>query len=155
AGLVGISLFIVHFGDRYFLQRYTSLEEVGTYALAYKFGMMLSYVQFPFSAYWSSQIYKVLRGENGSELFVRIFSYYLLAMVSAALLLILFSGPLITLLAAPTFRSAAILVPGIVLAYLLRAAGDYFRSLFYLNKRVGDDAWLNLIASAVCLTGYI
>ena len=37
-GLGGLAMFVIHSGDRFFLQRTVSLAEVGIYALAYKLG---------------------------------------------------------------------------------------------------------------------
>ena len=38
-GLGGVAMLVIHYGDRFFLQRSASLADVGIYSLAYKLGM--------------------------------------------------------------------------------------------------------------------
>jgi len=46
-GMVG--MFVLHFYDRFFLNHYATLEQVGIYAIAYKFGFLISQVvAYPF-----------------------------------------------------------------------------------------------------------
>ena len=50
-----IGMYYITFGDRYFIQHYHTIETVGIYALAYKFGFMLfALIWVPFSTYWSA-----------------------------------------------------------------------------------------------------
>ena len=57
-GVGGVAMLVIHYGDRFFLQRSASLADVGIYSLAYKLGMLISYVQQPFTTYWTSQMYQ-------------------------------------------------------------------------------------------------
>src|SRR5690606_13548212 len=38
-----LGMFVINYGDRYFLKHFTTLAEVGVYSLGFKFGYMLSY----------------------------------------------------------------------------------------------------------------
>ncbi len=149
--LAGIAMFTMHYIDRFILQRYTTLAEIGIYSLAYKIGMMVSYLHGSFQAYWTSQMYEVVRGKQGTRVYSSVFTYLVLFLSLVGLGLVVSAGPALHVFAGPAFRSAAILVPWLVLAYVLRATGDYFRGIFYIENTPGTDARLNWLGAAVCV----
>ena len=152
--LTGIALFTIHYVDRFILKRYVTLAEIGVYSLAYKIGMLISNVHMSFQSYWTAQMYQLLVGRTGERLFSAVFTYVLLFLTGVGVLLSVFSGPAITIIAAPDYWGARILVPYILLAYVLRAVGDHFRGLFYTENRPDLDARLNWIGAAVCIAAY-
>jgi O-antigen/teichoic acid export membrane protein len=154
-GVVGICMYLVNSGDRYFLQRFASLEQLGYYAVAYKAGMLLSYLQASFSSYWGAQHYKLLREPNAKEIYGRIFTYLMFAMATGVVVISAFAAPGFEVLVAPSFSPGAKLAPWIAGAYLVRAAADYLRTIFYFKARTGLDAIVYSVSAAVCLAGYI
>jgi len=152
--LTGVAYFIIHFGDRFVLQRYVSLTELGVYSAGYKIEMLVSYIHSSFHTYWSAQIYEIVRREDGRKMFARVFTYMILVLATCALGLTLFAGPLLAVLATPAYYPAAAIVPVIVAAYFVRAIGDFFRCLLYVNNRPGLDAFYNWIGAGVGLAGY-
>ena len=150
--LAGIAMFAMHYFDRFILQRYTTLADIGIYSLAYKIGMMVSYLHSSFQAYWTSQMYEVVRGKQGMRVYSSVFTYLVLFLSAVGLSLVVSAGPALRVFAGPAFQSAAILVPWLVLAYVLRATGDYFRSMFYIENTPATDARLNWLGAVVCVT---
>jgi O-antigen/teichoic acid export membrane protein len=150
----GAALFVIHFGDRFFLQHYRNLATVGIYGLAYKVGMLIGFVQSSFQSYWSAQMFQVLRRNDSAEVFARVFTYLITLLSFLGLALIFAARPLIELLTAPSFRAASALVPYIVVAYFIRAIGDFFRMLFVVEKRPELDAFCNWLGAGFCLAGY-
>jgi O-antigen/teichoic acid export membrane protein len=153
-GLTGIALFVIHSGDRFFLQRYTSLAEIGLYSLAYKLGMLISYVYLSFSNFWSANMYSIVSGEKAEYIYARVNTYMMLVLSCGGLGIVLFRAPALHLLASPQFWPASVYVAWIALAYMIRAQGDYFRLALYLDRKVGVDARQNWIAAAFCLALY-
>jgi len=153
-GIAGIGLFLIHFGDRFFLQRYASLGEIGIYALAYKLGMLVSQIQLAFGTYWGAQGYQILRSPEGPQVFARVNTYLMAAVVWGGLAIVSFTPPVVALMAAPPYAAAVQYVPWIVLAYVLRVEADYFRFTLYLDAATGTDAALVWIGAAVCTLGY-
>lgn len=153
-GIGGLGLFVMHFGDRFFLQRFASLSEVGLYALAYKLGMLVSQVAAAFGTYWTAQGYAILARPEGPSLFARVNTYMLAVVLWAGVIIVAFSPPVIGLIAAPAYFPALQYVPWIVLAYVLRSEADYFRFTFYLDGRTAADALLIWAAAGLCLAGY-
>jgi O-antigen/teichoic acid export membrane protein len=153
-GLGGIGLFVIHSGDRFFLQRYVSLADLGIYALAYKLGMLVSQVQVAFSTYWTAHGYDVLRSEQGARVFAKLNTYMLAVIIWAGVAVIAFSPPVLRFMAAPQYLPALRYVPWIVLAYVLRAEADYFRFLLYVDGRTSADAALITVSAVICVAGY-
>jgi O-antigen/teichoic acid export membrane protein len=145
------SVFLLHFSDRFILMRYIPTSELGVYSLAYKFGMLVAFVQWPFSNYWTSQMYTLLRAENGAVLFRRVFTYEVTALTYAAVLLTAAAGPALQVLTTPAFRGAVRLIPWLAAAYVIRAAGDQFRCIYHLNGRPGLDARTLWSAGVTCV----
>lgn len=153
-GVGGVSLFLIHYGDRYFLQRSASLADVGLYSLAYKIGMLVSYVQMPFNMYWNARMFDIVRQRNGSGVFARTCTYLTLVLTCFALVLALLGQPLIRILAGPAFQDCAQYIPLLLAAYVIRAIGDQFRNVFFLSNRTGSDARVVGISSIVCVMSY-
>jgi O-antigen/teichoic acid export membrane protein len=153
-GLVGLALFVIHYGDRFFLQRYVPLAEVGIYSVAYKLGMMISMPQTAFNQYWSGQVYFLIRGEGAVDRFARINTYAMLVLAFCGTGIVVFTSAVIHTFTTPQFWAAIPFVPGVVAAYLIRAQADYLRSAFYIAGKPGTDAQMNWIAAGVCLAAY-
>jgi O-antigen/teichoic acid export membrane protein len=153
-GVSGLGFLILHYGDRFFLQRYVSLAEIGIYALAYKLGMIVSFLLMPFEIYWSAQRFNLVKGPKGDKLFVRVCTYELLALTPVVMGLALFSEPLLRIMAGPAFLPAAPYVPWIAAAYLVRTIGSYFRNVFLLEGKTEWDAIVVWAGASLCLAAY-
>ncbi|WP_028575387.1 oligosaccharide flippase family protein [Desulfonatronovibrio hydrogenovorans] len=122
-----IGMFLMHFSDRFFIRHYVDLSELGIYALAYKFGMILSVlVAGPIFKIWNTQRFEIARQEKPDSVFGRMFTYFLLAVTSFALILCVFIDEAIHIMAAQAYQSAASLVPILVLAYLMISISGFF-----------------------------
>lgn len=152
--MTSLALLFIHFGDRFFLQHYRNLTDVGLYGLAYKIGMLISLIYSTFHAYWSAQVFDILRRADGEFVFSRVFTYLMLILSWSAVGLIVLSKPALRILTTPAFYSAAALVPVIVFAYWIRAIGDFFRYLFLVENRPVFDTICNILGAVVCLAGY-
>ena len=154
-GVSGVAMLVIHYGDRFFLQRSASLADVGIYSLAYKLGMLVSYVQLPFATYWTSQMYRIVRGVNGEAINARVCTYLTLALSGAAVVITVFCRPVLTLMTTPGFRSASLFIPMIAAAYVIRGLGDQFRNVFFMENRTGIDAQTSTLGSMLCVAGYV
>jgi O-antigen/teichoic acid export membrane protein len=153
--LAGLGLLFVHYGDRYFLQRSVSLADIGTYAVAYKIGLMVSFVVAPFNIHWQAQMYNVVRMPDGWAIYERLLTYLLVVLVAAALALSVFAGPILTLLAAPSYAPAARYVGWIALAYVLRSAAEQIKSVFNVYGKTGYHLQVALPTVALCAVCYV
>lgn len=136
--LVGASLafFVIHFSDRFFIAHFSSLEHVGIYSLGYKFGFLVTFlVGEPFGRAWNVQLYSYTKTPGWEKSFAKIFLYFFLALFLVWFGLTIFSHDIVSIIVGPSFRSAAIVIPGVALAYLFREVGDFFRNVLFINKR--------------------
>ena len=148
------AMFSIHYADRFVLNRYVGLHSLGLYSLAYKFGMLVSYIQAAFQMYWSAHMYEVLKREDREMIFSRLFTYLIAIMSTCVVAIVLFARPLLELLTTVTFVPASAMIPWIAGAYVLRAAGEFFRTALYVANKPMRASQLNWFAAAVCLGGY-
>ena len=129
--------FIVHFADRFFIVRSPGgLGEAGVYSLAYKFAFLVTYlVGEPFGRVWNVSLYGDAGRPGWRRRFSRILRYLVFFLFFVAVGIALFVDEALVVLADSAFHGAAGLVPLLVLAYVLREFGDFFRTLLYINKR--------------------
>jgi len=149
--LTCIAMFILHSGDRFILQRYGNLSVIGIYSLGYKIGMLVALIHGAFNTYWFAQVFQIAKRDDGREVISRTFTYMAAVLSLVALGLIVVTPVILALVVGPAFAPAAAIVPLIVVAYLVRAFGDFFRALFYVANRPGLDAASNWIGALVCV----
>lgn len=135
--LSSVSFFTIHFADRFFLKHYANLTQVGLYALAYKFGFLVTYlVGQPFENVWSVNMYGHVGEPGWKREFARVASYLMFFLVLAAVGLGLFIDQVLRMMADPAYLPAAVVVPVLAFGYAFREVGDFFRGLLFINKRV-------------------
>ena len=94
-----LAMFIVHFSDRYILREFGTLEAVGLYAVAYKFGMLVStLVGQPFSLIWGNRLHSYYWHENRDALYNETLSGLTFALCLVALGISLFIEPVLALM---------------------------------------------------------
>jgi O-antigen/teichoic acid export membrane protein len=114
---------ILTFADRYMLERYRSLSEVGLYSLAYNVSMVLNLVASSINQAWGPVYYDLAATEEGRKKLPRLTTVYAAAVTAAAMAYMLVSREALLLLAAAKYHAAAGLVPVV-------AAGYYFFALY-------------------------
>jgi O-antigen/teichoic acid export membrane protein len=154
-GFSGLAMLSINFGDRFFLQRTVTVADIGIYALAYKIGMLVGQLQTVFNMSWTSQMFVVLRQPDGDRTYARIATYYFLCLAVAATLVAAFAYPLLWLLAAPAYIEAARFVPWVAIAYVVKPAGEFLRSVILVEKKPGIDTRISYIGAGVGFVGYI
>lgn len=116
---------IMTVADRYFLQHFCTLHEVGLYAVGYKIGMLTQILfVFPFSLAWPPFIMKVVKEhkeEDAKHIFSKVFFYFTIFLLSTTFLLSIYSHEAISFIATPIYIEAATIVPIVLLCYLLNA----------------------------------
>jgi O-antigen/teichoic acid export membrane protein len=122
--LGGIAMLSLHFADRFILQRYGTLSDVGIYALAYKFGMLPNFfIVTPFMRYWGVKQYDLGNQAETRSTISRVFTYFCLINSFVGLGIAVIVGDVIRLIADESFHPAASYAPLLVSAYLI--AGSY------------------------------
>ncbi len=140
----------MHQLDRYLLRVLLDLEEVGIYSVAYAIGQGInSLILHPFSEIWYVVVYE-LEGKPELQRIIRsVFRYFFTLLALIMLGVSLFAQPLLRLLVAPEFYSAAGLVPVVCLAYLFFSLHSHFNLPPLLAKRTASMIPAHLAGVAV------
>lgn len=113
----GFMVYILNFSSRFFLQRFTSLTEVGLYALGAKFGTVLGPLLVdPFLLIWRPKMFEIASRPDAPRIYSRMFTYYMYATLFMTLGISIVIRDLIVLVADPSFESAYRIVPLLALA---------------------------------------
>jgi O-antigen/teichoic acid export membrane protein len=138
APLIGswLGMFVLHFGDRFLLQRLDSLDSVGIYALAYKFGMMgNTLILTPFLMTWAPKRFEIVRQDDAKDVFAHIFTYFFLVQLFVSLGIAVLIRDVIGIVAEEAYRSAYQYVPVILVAYIFYGAYSYVQFGVLLEKK--------------------
>jgi len=147
--LVQVSLFGINFADRFFLQATAGFAQVGIYALAYKFGIMLNtLVVASFFQVWNAKSFEVAAEPGAPAFYTRVFSYFSFGLLAAGLGMSLVIRDVIGIVAPSSYAAAARLVPLIVVAYVLNGIGTYFELGLKLKNRT---PLLGVIFAGTCV----
>jgi O-antigen/teichoic acid export membrane protein len=136
--IANLSYFLLHFGDRFFLTKYSTLDEIGRYSLAYRFAFLVSFiVGEPFSRSWNVAFYDYLKQPGWRDQLRRASLYLASALAAVSLLICLFADEFLHYLVPESYQGALLVLPLLVAAYAVRELGDFFRTLLMVNKRSG------------------
>jgi O-antigen/teichoic acid export membrane protein len=115
-----ISLFMLTFGDRFFINYYSDLTSVGIYSLAYKFGMLIGMLFIgPFLQIWSARQFDIARQEDGKIIISKVLTYFMIAALFISFGISALSKDVLRIVSAKAYWSAYKLVPIISMAYVL------------------------------------
>lgn len=146
-----ISQFVLHFSDRFFLAHYATQAELGLYALAYRFGMLVSTFYGVVSLSWAPWAFQLGSSDDAAHHLRRATALILLGFACVSAGIALLSAPVIRLMSAPAFWKSADYVPPLTLAYWLFVARGPLSVGAQLAKRTDLLAVANAISAAVCL----
>jgi len=132
-GIIGVC--VANF-DRLFLSSMYTLDRVGVYALALKFGTLLSvFLIEPFQRGYGAFRFSIMKHENAREIQSRILIYLLSAVTLVGLFIALFSQEAIRLVGEVAYAEAAVIVPPIMLSISIGCMGYIFQTGILYQKR--------------------
>jgi O-antigen/teichoic acid export membrane protein len=153
--LASIGSFYLAFGDRYFLNVYSDLSQVGIYALGYKFGFIFTMISWtPFEKMWDAEKYTIHEKPNAKAIYQKIFLYISSILILLGLCISLFTKDLLKIMADPAFLSAYEIVPIIILAYIFQAWTRYCNLGILLKNKTMQIAHAEMIAVLVMTVAY-
>jgi O-antigen/teichoic acid export membrane protein len=124
--------------DRFILEYYRSLGEVGVYSVAYTFGMVMYLVTASISQAWSPLFYDVARGgREGQRMLGRLFSGLSLLLVAVAVFGSLIAQDVVSHFLDKRYSSAGRLIPWIIAGYLFHALYGILQPSLLQARRVG------------------
>jgi len=138
--------------DRFILEHYRDLSEVGIYSLAYTFGMVMFLVTQSLSQAWLPMFFELAGGdEEKRQVLGRISSGLIILLVGLACLGMLFSPLFVHVFLDYRYSSAARVVPLVVMGYLFHALFSLFDLSILQAKRTASVFIISLVAFTVNL----
>ena len=153
--LAAIGAFYLTFGDRYILNIYTDLTQVGIYSLGYKFGFVFTIIAWDaFENMWDAEKYAIHEKPDARIIYQRVFLYMSSILISVGLLISLFVKDLLIVMSDPAFHSAYKIVPIIIVAYIIQSWGRYCDLGILLESKTIHIAYAHAIAVVVITVAY-
>jgi len=151
-----LSMFIIHFSDRYFLERFSGLSILGVYSLSYKFAMILTALFYaPFEMIWGPLMFDLYKkGEEGRKTINFINKYLLIGSLAFITGYSLCVKHLIFIMADPKFYSAYKVVPVLLVAFLFIGLSSISTCGIFFSKKTIYRALANVYSAIIALLGY-
>lgn len=152
----GVGAFLINNGDRFFLLRYCSAEEIGIYSLGYKLATAAVLIsRTPPGMVWSAKMYEAARERNAPHIFGCMFTRMLACYVFTGMALCFFQEEVVRLLAGDRYAGAAAIITPVVIAYLFSTMADLMDSGFYVTRRTSWKPYITLASAGVVLVLYL
>jgi O-antigen/teichoic acid export membrane protein len=153
--LAALGSFYMAFGDRYILNIFTDLTQVGIYSLGYKFGFVLLMLTWdPFQNMWDAEKYEIFKKDNARHIYQKVFIYTSSILILVGLCISLFVKDLLRIMADPSFLDAYKIVPIIVVAYIFQAWTKYCNMGILLENKTMQIAYGEMVGVSVITLAY-
>lgn len=119
-----ISSRVLVMSDRYILNHYADLAEVGLYSLGYRIASAVSLAVSAFQTAWPAMLFSLGGNQNARSFYARVMTYLLLFSGYLALGLSILSEDLLRIISSESFLQAYKVVPFVSLSYVFY--GSYF-----------------------------
>ncbi len=141
---------IIDFSGRYFIGRYSTLQEVGLYSVGYKIGQILYLAEKTFMIAWTPIMLSLSQRymEKAPQIFGKIFTYFIFLSLLIFLFVSVYSVEIVKLFTSPSYYGASSIVPLISLSYLLYGVYIYMLSGLIITKNISVQP-LILLGSAI------
>ncbi|MFQ6060701.1 MAG: oligosaccharide flippase family protein [Thermoplasmata archaeon] len=153
----GLALWILTLSDRYFLQYFSTLKEVGLYSLGYKLGTLINVlVVAPFTLAWGPLVFSVQRQSNAKAIYSAVLTYFLFIAAFVGLCFSLYARPLLEKIAMPEYLPSHVVVFPITCSYILifAAGATLSKKTKLLALVTGFAASLNLVLNYLLIPRY-
>jgi O-antigen/teichoic acid export membrane protein len=146
----GVGYFILNFADRFILQRFTNLSEVGLYSLGYKFGMIISpMITEPFLSIWRPKMFETAHNKNAKDLYSVMFTYFMFVEIFAGLFISILIIDALKIISSPEYYGCYKIVPLIAFSYILSAGYSFVQMGLLQRKKTKHVAYIVLVAAGL------
>lgn len=140
-----ISVWILQLSDRSLLVLFGSLDQVGSYSVAYTLGGVLSTVVItPFMLAWPTTMFSIAKRDDAPRMFQTIFRWFACFILLAAYGLSFVSTALLALLFHPSYYAAAPIIPLVALSVVF----DGVYLMFTTGASIRRKPWFGVLFTA-------
>ena len=137
----GIAGLYIGSANRYFIRIFGSLDDVGLFELAAKFGsVILVLVWTPFAQYWQTERFSIYKQSNPIPIYQGVFKTISTLLVLAALGISLFSAPVIEIMSDKKFHAASLAIPFLTFGAVFQCLTIFNNFSFLLKEKT---SWMS------------
>jgi len=126
---------VLTMADRYMLDYFRDLTEVGIYSLGYNLGSVMFFLAAAFEKSWFPFFFSTAESKEAKEILPRVATYFATFSIFITLVLALFAREIVTLLADPSYMQAYTVIPVIALGILFNSIYLIPVKIFFYNKK--------------------
>jgi O-antigen/teichoic acid export membrane protein len=150
-----LAMFVLNFGDRYFLRSYWGLHVLGVYALGYKLCLVMpALVMEPLGLAWSAVVFEVANRDDADRIYARYFNGYMFCVAFFSVALAALSRDVVGVMADAGYRGASAVVPVVLLGFVAWASVNVFEIGALLSKRTWLRTLSNSVAAVAAIVAY-
>lgn len=149
SGFIGL---YIGSSNRYFIRIFSSLDEVGLYELAAKFGaIVMVLVWSPFAQYWQTERFSIAKTDNPYPAYSFAFRAISALLFISGTGVILFTSTIITVMSDPLFHPAYRAVPYLVIASIFQSL-TVFNNFSFMHTGQTFEITKNNTVTAILIT---
>lgn len=149
-------MFVLTFGDRYFLRAYCGLGVLGVYSLGHRICMVMpALVMEPLGFAWTPVVFTLADRPDAGALYARYFNGFMFCVVFACLWLSALSRDLIRIMADSGYHDAYKVVPVVTLGMTFWAASSVFETGIMLKKKTYYRTMGHALAALIVVCAYV
>ncbi|KAB2814326.1 oligosaccharide flippase family protein [Phaeocystidibacter luteus] len=130
-----LAAIILNLADRYVIERYHDMTEVGLYSLAYQLGSIMLFVALAFDKAWGPFYFSKAGTEKGETQINQIAKLFLVAIMFISFLIVIFMDEVFMFIGSDAYQESLAIIPLIAVGLLFKAA--YFvpiKSILFNNS---------------------
>jgi len=139
----------IDLSDRYILEHFVGLEQVGVYSLGYRLGMIMTLFVSAFRIAWPPFLLTVEKQDNAKEIYAKVLTYFLLTGALVFLGVTLYLKVVLHLFVGEQYWEAAPVVPLILLSYLFYGVYVNFIVGIYIKKKTKPIPYITGFAALI------
>lgn len=152
SGLIGL---YIGSSNRYFIRIFSSLDEVGLFELAAKFGAIVGVLVWsPFAQYWQTERFAIAKNENPYPAYSIAFRMITALLLISGVWVSTFSPIAIKLMSAPSFHPAITAVPFLILAGIFQCLTIFNNFSFLITNNTIELTKNNLLTAVIITIFY-
>ncbi len=141
------ALTLLALGDRYLLRLFGNVDQIGRYAVGYKIAAALAVPIRAFQVAWPRTLFAVSETPSSGAFYSKLLTYFLVLIGFCGVVVSLFAGELIQLLAGGAYAGAAAVVPILVLGQI--SLGAFYVTAVGTN--LSGKTYFQTFAAAIAL----
>jgi len=147
-----VASLVMTLSDRYFLQHYATLEDVGLYSVGFRIAsaLRIAFIE-PFRIAWPPYMFSVLDKPDAREIYKKVLVYFTFVCVWAGLTLSVFAREALMVLATPAYYPGYRVVPLLALSYILLGMCSILVAGIQISNKTKYASYSFIIAAGVSL----